>query len=330
MALDELGIIDRFFRPLAGAGAFNLLDDAAQLDVPPGSDLVVTVDMIAEAIHFLPDDPPDTIARKALRVNVSDLAAKGARPLAYLLSLGLSRTTGSEWLAAFAAGLAEDQRRFSIKLLGGDTIDSGQGAVISITAFGLVPKGRMVHRSGAAPGDRLFVSGTIGGAGVGLALLRGEAGPWSDLSAADQVALVERYRVPEPRVALAAPLLEYASAAMDVSDGLVGDCDKLCSASGCSATILADSIPLPESLTGRLASEHVGRLITGGDDYEILAAVPMSKAAGFQQAAELQGVAVTEIGVVTPGNAPVGVLFEGRPLSLSGRAFAHGRGVTTS
>ena len=162
MLPDELSIIDRFFRPLAGEGAFDLRDDAGVIAPPPGHELVVTTDMVARSVHFL-DDPPDTIAKKALRVNLSDLAAKGATPLGYVLSIGLSPEIDEAWLAGFAEGLRDDQAAFSIKLLGGDTIAVPDRTVVAITAFGLVPTGRMVRRSGGRPGDRLYVSGTIGG-----------------------------------------------------------------------------------------------------------------------------------------------------------------------
>jgi thiamine-monophosphate kinase len=213
LAADELAIIDRYFRALAGEGGFKLLDDAARLTVPADSDLVVTTDMVAIGVHFLPEDPPDTVARKALRVNLSDLAGKGARPLAYVLGAGLPAGVGESWLEGFADGLRHDQSRFGVSLLGGDTITVAAGPVISITAFGVAPKGRMVHRFGGKPGDSLYLSGSIGGAALGLALLKGRPGPWTGLEAPNRDALVERYRVPEPRVALAGPIAEFASAA---------------------------------------------------------------------------------------------------------------------
>ncbi|HWT30867.1 MAG TPA: thiamine-phosphate kinase, partial [Propylenella sp.] len=202
MAPDEIAIIERYFRPLSGEGAFRLLDDAARISVPAGCDLVVTKDMIAVGVHFLPDDPPDTIARKALRVNLSDLAGKGAKPLAYMLGAGFGAELGEEWLAEFARGLSEDQRSFGIHLLGGDTISVAAGPVISITAFGAVASGRMVHRFGGRPGDGLYVSGTIGAAAVGLEILKGRRVPWEKLGRDQREALVARFRVPEPRTGL--------------------------------------------------------------------------------------------------------------------------------
>jgi thiamine-monophosphate kinase len=325
VAPDELEIIDRYFRPLAGEGAFGLLDDAGALAVPAGMDLVVSTDMIAAGMHFLPDDPPDLVARKALRVNLSDIAAKGARPLAYLLGLGLG-VGGREdaaWLAAFADGLRTDQALFAMSLLGGDTIDVAAGPVIAVTAFGTVEAGRMVHRAGGRPDDLLFVSGTIGASAAGLALLRGEEGPWADLAEAERTALVRRYRLPQPRVALAPALVAFASAAMDVSDGLVGDCDKLCAASGCGAAIAAERVPLPEGLSPARDAKLVARLLTAGDDYEILAAIPPRNAATFGAAAAESGIAVAEIGRLVAPRGMIEVTLHGAPLALASRAFVH-------
>lgn len=324
MAPDEHSIIDRYFRPLAGEGGLGLLDDAARLRVPPGLDLVLTKDLLAAGVHFLPDDPPETIARKALRVNLSDLAAKGATPVGYLLGVSFTADLAEAWIADFARGLRTDQAHFGIDLLGGDTITAPAGPVISITALGTVPTGRMVHRAGANPGDLLYVSGIIGAGAAGLALLKGKPGPWDALGPDGRDSLVSRYRVPEPRMRLVPALLEFASAAMDVSDGLVGDCDKLASASGCSAAIEAERVPLPFLLVpdgGQLAT-----LLTAGDDYEILAAIPPRNEPGFTEAAAQAGVPVTRIGALTNGRGPTEVRFRGRPLPLHRRAYVHGQG----
>ena len=325
MAPDEISVIDRFFRPLAGEGGLNLLDDAARLRIGPDDELVVTVDMIAVGMHFLPADPPDTVAKKALRVNLSDLAAKGAAPLGYLLSLGLHAGADETWLAAFSAGLRDDQQQFGIHLLGGDTIAVSSGPVISITALGTVAKGRMVHRFGGRPGDALYVSGTIGAGVAGLALIRGEAGPWDRWSDADRAKAVSRWRVPEPRVALSPAVRDWASAAMDVSDGLVGDCDKLAAASGCVAVIEAENVPIPGEPSAMEAHNSFGILLTGGDDYEILAAVPPENEASFKSGAEAAGVPVTRIGSLREGSGPTEVLLRGEALAFAQRSFVHGR-----
>lgn len=325
MLPDELSTIDRYFRPLAGDGALDLRDDAGIVTPPPGFDLVVTTDMVARDVHFL-RDPAGTIAKKALRVNISDLAAKGATPLGYVLSLALSPDLDEDWLAGFAGGLREDQREFGIRLLGGDTIAVPDRPVISITAFGLVPKGRMVRRSGGQPGDILFVSGSIGGSTAGLALLTREVGPWSGLSAEARDRLIHRYRVPEPRAPLATGVLEFASAAMDVSDGLVGDCDKLCAASGCTAVIHAERVPLAPFPEGSSDPAIIARLLTSGEDFEILAAVPPDRATHYRDYAAVAGVPVTEIGNLVAGRELATVLLHGEPLKLTRRAFVHGAG----
>ncbi len=219
----EDALIARYFRPIAtDPGAFDLGDDAAILNAA-GGDIVVTTDAIVEGVHFLSDDPPDTIARKALRVNLSDLAAKGATPAGFVLTLAL-RSADDAWLQPFARGLGEDASHFGCPLLGGDTVSTPGPRMISITAFGRVPQGNMVHRNGAKPGDRVVVTGTIGDAALGLDILtRGAVATVLADDAAAKEMLVGRYRVPQPRNALAQAVSDHASAAMDVSDGLAGE-----------------------------------------------------------------------------------------------------------
>src|SRR5882672_8921290 len=273
-ASGEDSLIARYFRPLAtDPGAFQLDDDAAALKAH-ADDIVVTTDAIVEGVHFLPDDPPDTIARKALRVNLSDLAAKGATPAGFVLTLAL-RDADDAWLKPFAAALGEDARQFGCPLLGGDTVSTPGPLMISITAFGRVPPGKMVHRMGAKPGDRVVVTGTIGDAVLGLAVLKGGKVHAALRDAAARDLLIDRYRVPQPRTALAEIVREYASAAMDVSDGLAGDLTKLCGVSSVSAVIDLDSIPLSSAARDLVLRGIVGleALITGGDDYEILCTI---------------------------------------------------------
>jgi thiamine-monophosphate kinase len=325
MAPDELSIIDRYFRPLAGEGAFRLSDDAGRLNLSPDWDVVVTTDLIAAGVHFLPDDPPDTIAGKALRVNLSDLAAKGARPLAYTLGLGVSPELGDAWFTAFADGLRRDHERFGISLLGGDTISLRYGPAIAVTAIGLAPKDRMVHRFGGSVGDGLYVSGVIGAASAGLAVLKKTPGPWDELPHETREELVRRYRLPEPRVPLAAALAAFASATIDVSDGLVGDCDKLAAASRCSAEILVETVRFPSGLSVLHDEDVLATLLTGGDDYEVLAAIPPDNETGFRRAAQAARVPVTRIGTLTPGGMQTEVRLNGRPLTLARRSYVHGR-----
>jgi thiamine-monophosphate kinase len=319
----EDSLIARYFRPLAtDSGAFDLTDDAAILR-SSADDLVVTTDAIVEGVHFLADDPPDTIARKALRVNLSDLAAKGATPAGFVLTLAL-RAPDDAWLTAFAGGLGEDATQFGCPLLGGDTVSTPGPAMISITAFGRVPPGKMVRRSGAKAGDRVVVSGTIGDAALGLGLLKGSAA--AALGDDEGETLIGRYRVPQPRIALTQAVRDHASAAMDVSDGLAGDLAKLCAASGVSAAIDAQSIPLSRPARELLNSGAAGieSIVSGGDDYEILCAIPENRFEAFAQAAQQAGVPVSSIGTIIAGIAvPKFIDGQGAEIALSRRSYSH-------
>jgi thiamine-monophosphate kinase len=325
-ASGEDSLIARYFKPIAtDPGAFALTDDAAILKAG-GDDIVVTTDAIVEGVHFLPDDPPDTLARKGLRVNLSDLAAKGAAPAGFVLTLAL-RNVDHTFLSAFARGLAEDAAHYGCPLLGGDTVSTPGPLTISITAFGRVPPGRMVRRSGAKPGDRVMVTGAIGDAGIGLAILKGGAAAAAlagNVAARD--VLVGRYRVPEPRNALAAAIRDHASAAMDVSDGLAGDLAKLCAASGVSAVIDAANIPTSPAVADLLARGvvDIAALIASGDDYEVLCAVPETHCAGFAEQAHQAGVALTSIGRVVAGTGGARFLdAQGRDIALKRLSYSH-------
>jgi thiamine-monophosphate kinase len=322
----EDSLIARYFKPLATEpGAFNLGDDAAILKVP-GEDVVVTTDAIVEGVHFLEDDPPDTIARKALRVNLSDLAAKGASPAGFVLTLAL-RGADQAWLEPFARALGEDATKFGCLLLGGDTVSTPGPLMISITAFGRVPEGRMVRRSGAKPGDRVVVTGTIGDAALGLDILKG--GAIATALAGDRAGremLVGRYRMPQPRNVLARVVRDHASAAMDVSDGLAGDLAKLCAASLVSAVIDALSIPISAAGRKLLASgaTTIEALVSGGDDYEILCTISEDCYDSFAREANQAGVAVTTIGTVIAGNnSPRFLDAQGRELTLTRLSYSH-------
>jgi len=318
----EFALIERYFRPLAaGASALSLGDDAALLSPRAGEDLVLTTDTIAAGVHFFPDDPPESIARKALRVNLSDLAAKGAAPVGYLMALALPADWTEPWMRRFCASLADDQRTYGIGLIGGDTIRASGGLTITITAIGSVPKGAMVKRSGARPGDIIFVSGAIGDSALGLRLRRG------DIAGKGQRArfLLGRYLHPEPRTALAPVLRRYASAAMDVSDGLVGDLAHICEVSGVGAEVRGDRVPLSDAARAMVTASSVGLgdLLNGGEDFEILATVPPADGRRFAAAAKRAGVAVTGIGRVTVGKGPPKVRdADGRPIAV-GTSHAH-------
>ncbi|MHB8885723.1 MAG: thiamine-phosphate kinase [Methylovirgula sp.] len=309
--LSEDELIARFFAPLAGPAGLGLADDAACLTPPPGHDLVLTTDMLVAGVHFFADDPPDAIAKKALRVNLSDLAAKAAEPLGFLLSLCLPQDWTEAWLAAFSGGLADDAKAYGCPLLGGDTVKSAGGLALSITAIGAVPQGRMVPRPGVIEGDVLYVTGTIGDAALGLRLFGAppaERGWIARLGTAECEHLRGRYRLPLPRLGMRQALRAHARAAMDVSDGLAGDLAKMLRLTGMSATIACADVPLSAAAQAALAADPalIVQILSGGDDYEILCAVAPTAAAAFEAAAAAAGVAVTAIGRACRGaDAPV-------------------------
>jgi thiamine-monophosphate kinase len=299
----EDSLIARYFAPIAGEGALGLKDDAARLTPKPGHDLVLTTDALVERVHFLPEDAPGSIARKALGVNVSDLAAKGADPAGFLLSLALPDGWTEGWLADFAAGLGEASRDFACPLLGGDTVKARGPLTLSVTAVGQVPTGCMVRRTTAQAGDLICVTGTIGDGALGLKLR--SAPTWSDgLSPDEKAHLADRYLHPQPRHRLAAALRNQASAAMDVSDGLAGDLAKMMRASGVSAVVEADRVPLSAAAANAIQAspELLDVALTGGDDYEILCTVPERSLDRFRQEADSIGIPLSVIGRVVSGD----------------------------
>src|SRR5476649_965416 len=320
-------LIARHFKPIAThPGALGLSDDAAFITPPPGCDLVLKTDSIVGGVHFFPDDAAHTVASKALRVNLSDLAAKGAKPLGFLLSLALPKEIGDDWLADFAQGLRGDAVLFACPLFGGDTDRTPGPTTISIAMFGSVPEGTMVRRAGAKAGDRVFVSGTIGDAALGLALRKKTdmGAPWT-LSEEQRQHLMSRYLLPQPRNALAEAVRSHASAAMDVSDGLAGDFAKLCRASNVAAQIEVARVPLSDAAKAVLAAEPalLESAITGGDDFEIVCTVPAGKAASFRAAAQAAKVAVTEIGEIKAGEGARFVGAAGQALIFKRASFSH-------
>ena len=326
----EDDLIARYLAPLAGPGGLGLRDDAAIATPRPGHDLVVTKDMLVAGVHFFPHDPPDAIARKALRVNLSDLAAKGAAPLGFLLGLALPADWTEPWLEAFCAGLGDDARAFACPLLGGDTTSTPGPLTLSITAFGEVPAGRMVPRTGARPGDALYVTGTIGDAALAVAIGYAEARdrPWIDaLDPAARAALIDRRLAPSPRLGLA-PALAGAHAAMDVSDGFVGDLGKMLALEGLTATIASADVPLSPAARAAIALEPrlLATAFGGGDDYEIICAVPLASCAAFEAAARDAAIPVTRVGSAGRGSGPITILGAGGArLDLASASFQHFR-----
>ena len=319
----EHDLIARYFAPLAGPEGLGLLDDAALLAPTTGHEWVITTDALVAGVHFFENDPADLIAAKALRVNLSDLAAKGARPRAFTLALMLPKATSPEFLEGFAKGLGADMARFGIALIGGDTVVTPGPLGISITAFGEVAQGHMVKRSGAVSGDAIYVSGTIGDAALGLIALKS---PDSlTFSARHRRYLEGRYHRPEPRLALGAALRDHAHAAMDVSDGLVGDLAKLLAASGRGGMIDVGAMPFSPAVKAAIAVEQSIQetALTGGDDYEILACVPSGACASFERDCAVAGVNVTRIGVVQAVGSITWRAADGSKLSFAKPAYSH-------
>ncbi len=300
----EFDIIAKYFAPLSAdaPGAFNLTDDAALV---AAGDLVVTKDILVEGVHFRARDPKASVARKSLRVNLSDLAAKGARPIGYFLGCVWPLCVKEETIAEFAEGLRADQDHYKIALLGGDTTAHGmKGAplVISVTMIGAVGPAGLIRRSGAKIGDDVYVSGTIGDAGLGLAALSGEFKP----GASHKAHLSERYQLPIPRVSLGGALGGHASASIDVSDGLIADAGHVARRSGVAIEILAEKIPMSDAARQWLDKQDnrdasIARLAASGDDYEILFTAPAARRRSIEMASQVTKTPVARIGAVVKG-----------------------------
>ena len=326
----EFDLIARYFAPLAAgfSGAYRLRDDAAVISAAPGCELVATTDAIVAGVDFPSDEAADLVARKALRVNLSDLAAKGAVPRGYMVDLMLPDTVEEAWIAAFAAGLGQDQAEYAVHLIGGDMSSTPGPAAVAVTAFGEVPVGRIIRRGGARAGDAVFITGTIGDAAFGLAVLRGEL---PDLDPELAAFLIDRYRLPQPRVTLGPPLIGVATAALDVSDGLLADLRHLCEASGLAAVIEAPRIPLSPAARRLVEADPSGRnkILGGGDDYEILLTAPEAAADQVARLSQRFGIPITRIGHMAASRtrqARIKVLdAAGRPMALSSEGWAHFR-----
>jgi thiamine-monophosphate kinase len=313
-SLDEFGRIARFFAPLAAGfpGALGLTDDAALISPRPGRQLVVTTDALVSDIHFRREDPPDLIARKALRVNLSDLAAMGAEPLCYTLVTALAADCDEAWLEGLVRGLGADQAEFGIGLAGGDSVRTPGPSMLSVTAIGDVPDGQALRRSGARAGDHVYVSGTIGDGALGLAALRGEIADPAGL-------LAERYLLPRPRLALGSALRGRASAALDVSDGLVADFGHIAATSDVRIVIEADSVPLSASARAALSADpaRLTTILTGGDDYELAFTAPE------ELPGEIAGMRVTRIGRVESGGGVAVLDRLGDEVTLVSGGYRH-------
>lgn len=326
---NEFELIARYFAPLARSfpGAYGLLDDAAVISPAAGSELVVKTDTIVGGVDFPTGTDADLVARKALRVNLSDLAAKGAIPRAYLVDLVIPAAVDESWIAAFAAGLAHDQAEYGVVLIGGDVSSTSGPVVVGVTALGEAPIGRTIRRGGAGPDDVVFVTGTIGDAALGLYVLQSTL-PALESSSAH--ILRNRYRLPQPRVALGPQLIGLATAGIDISDGLVADLRHLCEVSGLEAIVEAESVPLSPAARAAIASDArlLDIALTGGDDYEILFTAPLSASDRIGQLSQELGIPIKRIGrMANPGAVPrsrVVVLdARGQPFTFASEGWSH-------
>lgn len=316
----EFDLIAKLLAPLTGGDerALNLLDDAAVIPSRPGLDTVVSTDTLVAGVHFLMIEPADVIARRLLRVNLSDMAAMGAEPFAYFLNLTLPTEISDEWLEKFTAGLGTDQAQFGLHLLGGDTTRTPGPLSLSVTIFGEVPTGQAVRRSTAQAGDLVFVSGTIGDAGLGLPRLRDGGG--------GEDPLVQRYQIPDPRVSLGTCLRGIASAMADVSDGLLADLGHICTASVVAATLDISAVPISDaarSVIGDVENDILG-LLTSGDDYELVFTVSPELVDAARKAADMAGTRIAEIGQLADGAAIVTVRDrDGRDITPEKSGYRH-------
>lgn len=336
--MNEFSIITKYFKPLTAnfSGSLNISDDAAIISPPKDCELVITKDALSQGVHFIGNEDPALIASKALRVNLSDLAAMGATPLCYFLALILPKNTSEQWLEKFASGLKQTQDEFAISLAGGDTTATEGSLSISITAIGSVPRGTALRRNGAKIGDDIYVSGTLGDSALGLELLlrhpreSGDLGqhgksPKIPAQGGDDQYLINRYLTPQPRISLGISLRNIANSAMDISDGLVQDLGHICTASNVGAVIYSNLLPLPvgRGATYMLRVRAMEAALSGGDDYELLFTAPPDKKTAIEQLAKKLSLPLTCIGKITAGNS-VQVLDENdKEIVLNKKGFSH-------
>lgn len=317
--MNEFSLIHRYFAPLTKGdkGALSLQDDAALITPTPGKQLVITTDAMTENVHFFAGDEPFNLARKLLRVNLSDLAAMGATPLYYLLACVFPRSTPESWIKDFTRGLASDNQEFNIHVLGGDTTSQDGPLTLALTAIGHVEHGKALTRSGAKPGDMLYVSGTIGDAALALLYLEAKK--------SCPEALLSRYYLPQPRIALGPMLLPFASSAMDISDGLLQDASHIARNSQVELVIHAKNIPLSPAARIMLTDTAalLPTILTGGDDYELLFTAPPAYRQAILALAEETGVAITEIGLVQEGSGVNCLDKEGKEIYVAKGGYQH-------
>lgn len=307
--LHEFQIIDKYFKPLAEGfvGALGLTDDAAVLQLPPDAEVVVTTDAMVEGTHFQTSDPPETVAMRLLRSNLSDLAAMGATPYAYTLTTAFPKTITPEWVEAFARALHNDQKQFNCPLMGGDTVRTDGPITLSVTALGLVQRGQAMKRKIRRPitppdNHHIYVTGTVGDSALGLMLLQGK--DIFGLDEADKKFLIERHYKPSPRFDVGRAIRTFALAAVDISDGLVADVGHIALQSGVMAVIEADKLPLSAAARKAVLDTPslIETILTGGEDYEIAVIIDPRETSILNIAAAKLNVPLTKIGELQIGN----------------------------
>ncbi|QNT78901.1 thiamine-phosphate kinase [Entomobacter blattae] len=310
----EFVFIEKNFRSLAGEGALGLKDDAAIVKISAGDELVVSADAMVEGVHFFSSDPPDTVGQKLLRCNLSDMAAMGATPLGYLLTISRPPHISEEWFELFCEGLRRDQETYKIFLLGGDTTRTEGNLVLSLTILGTVTQGLSVKRTGAQEGDELWVTGIIGDSALGLKALLNELEESTGY-------FVNRYRLPQPRVGL--PIAGLAHVAMDVSDGLIQDAGHLVRANQLGVTIELEKIPFSQQARS-LSSAWLETCLTGGDDYELLIGISPKNSKQLQEISHRMNIPVTQIGFFTAKHTSVKIINkEGHEMKFSNQGWSH-------
>ncbi len=320
---EEFARIRRYFAPLVQLpGAFNLLDDAAALKIPQGQELIVTNDSVVASVHYRGDESGARVAQKLARRNLSDLAAMGADPLAYNLSFAIPRETADDWIESFAQGLMQDQEEFKWSLIGGDSLAVAQLAILGMTAFGIVPEGKAILRSGAKIEDDIYCSGTIGDGFLGLRVSRGK---FPQLTSSARNFLIDRYELPQPRLKLGQSLRGMATAAVDISDGLAADLAHICRASKVGAIINSQLIPisLPATEILSLESSLFRDILSGGDDYELIFTAPPSMRDQITRLAEDMDLSLTRMGKIVEGMGVRVLDQKGQELSLAYKGYNH-------
>ena len=329
--MDEFSFIQECLAPLAGPEGLGLLDDAAVMTPRFGYDLVLTKDTMVEGVHFPDGEYGADVAGKLLRVNLSDIAAKGAHPIGYLLSIAWPRTiTGGEFNFAareFARGLEGVQTRFGFPLFGGDTVRNDGPMVISATLIGEVPSGKMVRRSGAKPGDDVWVSGTIGDAYLGLHVIQSNDTKIRNATPTQRKHWLDAYWRPVPRLGLQDILMDIATASADISDGLISDIGHIAKASGVRADLDLSMVPISDGAESLLEKFEPGSLlidmITGGDDYEIAFTADSDHRTSILERAKAQSIRVTRIGQCAKGQGVQCRDEKGRPVLIKRPGYAH-------